>query len=83
MIFHMPLPQILKITMTASAISARNQLEDALFTADGARLRPMQMMIGPVTTGGRNRMTFFTPTNLITSARIRYSRPAITIPPQA
>ena len=40
-----------------------NQQVLALFTAEGARFRPMRMMIGPVTTGGRKRMTFFTPTS--------------------
>ena len=80
---NIPFPQMLKIMITASAISARIQLVDALFTADGARERPIQMMIGPVTTGGRKRITFFTPTTLITSARIRYKAPATTIPPQA
>ena len=38
--------------MVASAISARNQLVPAFPMADPARESPMQMMIGPVTTGG-------------------------------
>lgn len=54
MIFHMPLPQMLKMIMTDRAITARNQLEEALLTAEGARLRPIQMMMGPVTTGEEN-----------------------------
>jgi hypothetical protein len=30
--------------------------------AEGARMRPMEMMMmGPVTTGGKKRMTFLTP----------------------
>ena len=52
-------------------MTASSQFVDALLTADGARLSPIQMMIGPVTTGGRKCMTRFTPTTLITSARIR------------
>ena len=83
MILNMPLPQILNTTITARATAARNQLVDAFVTAEGASVRPMQMMIGPVTTGGRKRMTRFTPTVLMISARTRYKRPATTIPPQA
>ena len=50
---NMPFPQILNTIMTDSAISARIQLVEAFATADGARPSPMQMIIGPVTTGGR------------------------------
>ena len=83
MILNIPFPQILKMMMTASAISAKSQFLDALFTAEPARLKPMQIMIGPVTTGGRKRMTFLTPASLMISARIRYKSPATTTPPQA
>ena len=51
--------------------------------ADGARESPIQMIMGPVTTGGRYLITFFIPISLIIKARIRYSTPATTIPPQA
>ena len=37
-------------------------------TAEGARFRPIQMMMGPVTTGGRKRMTYRTPTHENTEA---------------
>ena len=83
MILIMPLPQMLAAMMMAMATRASHQQVLALFTAEGARFRPMRMMIGPVTTGGRKRMTFFTPTSLITPARMTYSRPATTMPPQA
>ena len=53
MILNIPFPQILKMITTARAMSARGQLVFALLMAEGARERPMQMMIGPVTTGGR------------------------------
>ena len=82
-ILNMPFPQILKMMMTARAISAKSQFLEALFTAEPARLKPIQMMIGPVTTGGRKRITFLTPTSLMISAKIRYKSPATTIPPQA
>ena len=83
MILNMPLPQMLKIMIVPKAISANNQLVEALLTAEPARLKPIQMMIGPVTTGGKKRITFLTPTNLMISASTRYKRPATTIPPQA
>lgn len=69
--------------MTANATIAMSQFVDALLTADGARLSPIQIMIGPVTTGGRKRITRFTPTHRMISARIRYNNPATTIPPHA
>ena len=71
MILNIPLPQILKIIMVANATIAISQLVEAFFTADGARLNPIQIMIGPVTTGGRKRITRFTPISLMISARIR------------
>ena len=83
MILHMPLPQMLNAITTARATKARNQFAEALLTAEGASESPIQIMIGPVTTGGRNLITFLTPTSLITTPRTKYKRPAITIPPQA
>ena len=49
-----PLPHILNIIITASATNASNQLADALVIAEPASERPIHIMIGPVTTGGRN-----------------------------
>ena len=66
-----------------SATIARIQFVEQLFTADGARPRPIAIMIGPVTTGGKSFITFDTPTNLITKASIKYKRPAKTTPRQA
>ena len=83
MIFHMPLPQMLNTMIAARAMRARGQQVEALDTAEGARFSPIQMMMGPVTTGGRKRMTFRTPTAFTSRARIRYSSPATTMPPQA
>ena len=78
MILNIPLPQMLKMMMTASATTAMSQLVEALEMAELDRVRPMQMMMGPVTTGGRKRMTRLTPTILMTSASTRYRRPAMT-----
>ena len=83
MILIMPRPQMLQTTMTAMDRMASHQQEEALVTAEGARFRPMRMMMGPVTTGGRKRMTRLTPTSLIMAARMTYSNPATTMPPQA
>ena len=70
-IFTMPLPQMLAATMTAMDRMASHQLVEALLMALGARDRPMRMMMGPVTTGGRKRITLWTPTALISPARTR------------
>ena len=67
-ILKSPLPHILNIIITASATNASNQLVDALVIAEPASERPIQIMIGPVTTGGRNFITLLTPTSLIISA---------------
>ena len=40
-------------------------------------------MIGPVTIGGKKRMTFLTPKALKSAARTRYTSPAQTTPKQA
>ena len=83
MILIMPRPQMLATMMMAMETSASHQQLEALDTAEGARFRPMRIMMGPVTTGGRKRMTRLTPTILMTSASTRYSRPATTTPPSA
>ena len=82
MILIMPLPQMLATTMIAMATRASHQQVEALDTAEGARFRPMRMMMGPVTTGGRKRMTLWTPTALMMRASTTYKRPATTMPPQ-
>ena len=71
MILNIPLPQILKIITVARAISASGQLVEALEIAEGARLSPIQMMIGPVTTGGRKRITRRTPMTLMIRDKTR------------
>ena len=83
MILNMPFPQILKKMTVHRAIRARGQHMEALLIADGASPRPIQMMMGPVTIGGRKRMTFFSPTSRMTRASTTYIRPATTIPPHA
>ena len=50
----MPLPQMLQMMTVASATKASSQLLWQLLMALGARIRPMAMMMGPVTTGGKN-----------------------------
>ena len=83
MILNMPFPQTLKIIMVLSAMTASSQLVEALEIAEGARESPIQIIMGPVTTGGKNFITFLTPIILIISANTKYKRPATTIPPQA
>ena len=51
--FAIPLPHILNTITVTSAMSAIGQLVAQLFIADGASISPMDMIIGPVTTGGK------------------------------
>ena len=79
----MPLPQMLQTMMMAMASRAIHQLELQLEMAEPERQRPMAMMIGPVTTGGKKRMTFFGPKAAKRPARMKYIKPAQTTPMQA
>ena len=54
-----------------------------LLSADGARQRPIAIIIGPVTTGGKNFITFLTPTNFISNAKTKYNSPAQATPKHA
>ena len=67
----------------ANAISAKNQFVDAFPIAEDARLRPIQMMIGPVTTGGKNFITLPAPNAAKSAASIKYKKPALATPMQA
>ena len=82
-IFTMPLPQMLHITIIAKAKIASGQLVAALLMALGASIRPIDMMIGPVTIGGKNLITLLMPKDFTKNARITYINPANTTPPQA
>ena len=70
-ILSIPFPQILNTTTVTSAISASGQQVEAFPMAEGARESPIQMIIGPVTTGGRYFMTVRTPICLTRSASTR------------
>ena len=83
MILIMPRPKMLARMTTAMATRAIHQLAWQLLMAEELRLRPMQMMTGPVTIGGKNRMTFFVPKALNSAASTTYSRPAHATPKQA
>ena len=71
MSFNMPRPQILNTITVRIAAKANGQLTAEFEIATGARDRPIQTIIGPVTTGGRNLMTLAIPTNLIIAAITR------------
>ena len=77
------MPHILKAIITANATNAKNQFVEALEIAEDARLRPIQMITGPVTTGGKYLITRLIPTKQIISDITTYKRPATTTPPQA
>ena len=67
----MPLPQILQTTITTMATNAIHQFAEQLLIADWERERPIAMMIGPVTIGGKYFITLLEPKTLIRPARIR------------
>ena len=83
MILIMPLPQMLQTTTMAMASRAIHQLAWQLLMAELARDRPMQMMTGPVTIGGKKRMTRAVPKALNSAERMTYSRPAQITPTPA
>ena len=66
-----PLPQILQITTIMIATRATHQQDSILLIAEGARLSPIEIMIGPVTTGGKYFITLLVPYALKSAARIR------------
>ncbi|MPN52049.1 hypothetical protein SDC9_199701 [bioreactor metagenome] len=68
--FNSPLANILTMMAVTRAIIASNQFSDAIFTPVPESDKPISMMTGPMTTGGNNRWTIFTPCHL-TSALIR------------
>ena len=83
MIFTMPLPQILATTMIAMATRASHQQVAAFLMAEPERFRPIMMIMGPVTMGGKYRITVLAPRTLNSRASTRYKRPAMTMPPRA
>ena len=64
MIFIMPLPQMFAATTITIATRAIHQCVAQLLMADDDRLRPIAMMIGPVTIGGKNLITRLIPNAL-------------------
>ena len=61
MILIIRLPQMLQTMMMKMARRAIHQFWVQFWMAEPERVRPMAMMIGPVTMGGKNRITFFAP----------------------
>ena len=59
---------ILIIITIASVIIARIQFAEQLLTADGANPKPIAIIIGPVTIGGKYFMIFFAENILISAA---------------
>ena len=46
-----------------------------LFTAEGDRIRPIRIIMGPVTTGGNNLITLRVPIILKSKAKTAYTSP--------
>ena len=70
-IFTMPLPQMLQTMTTRMATMATGQLAEQLSTALLESERPMLIIMGPVTIGGKKRMTRLTPKALKAAASTR------------
>ena len=68
MILNMPRANIENPITVAIATRATGQSVVQLLIATGASTRPMPMMIGPVTTGGKNFITVLTPQALTNPA---------------
>ncbi len=82
-IFTIPLPQMLQTTTRAIATTAMSQSAEQLSIADWESVRPMAIMMGPVTMGGKNLITLPVPKSLIKRDNRRYTRPAQATPKQA
>ena len=65
MMLIIPLPNTAQPMMMAMVMTPSHQQVCTLLTAEGARMRPMSMMMGPVTTGGKSFMTRLTPKAVI------------------
>ena len=83
MILIMPLPQMLATMMMTIASRAIHQFCVQLEMADPERVRPIAMMMGPVTMGGKKRITFLGPNQAKRPASTKYMRPAQKTPMQA
>ena len=79
----MPFPQILQMITRAMATMAISQSPEQLSMADWDSVRPMAMIIGPVTMGGKKRITLPVPKILIRRESSRYTSPAHATPKQA
>ena len=79
-IFTIPFPQILHTITNAMATMAMSQSAEQLSMADWDRVSPMAMMMGPVTMGGKNRITLPVPNTLIRRESSRYTSPAQATP---
>ena len=83
MILNIPRPKIENEITVTMATSATGQFVVQLLTATGARTSPMPMMIGPVTTGGKNFMTVLTPQALTKPDTMKYMSDEEATPRQA
>ena len=78
-----PLPQMLQTITVPRATKASSQLDSQLVTAEGARIKPIEMMMGPVTTGGKNFIMRRMPKVEMSRLTSRYRMPDSATPAQA
>ena len=74
---------MLQTITVPSATKASSQFDSQLVMAEGARIRPMEMMMGPVTTGGKNFMMRRMPKVEMSRLTTRYRMPEKATPAQA
>ncbi len=67
----MPFPHMLLMMTTKMATSAMSQSSLALVMADPERQRPMEIIMGPVTTGGKYLRTRSEPNPLMRAAMMK------------
>ena len=71
---------MLQTITTSIATRASHQFVVQLFMAVDESVRPIAIMIGPVTMGGKKRITFFVPKALKRPDNMTYMRPAAATP---
>ena len=83
MILIIPFPHILHTITISIAMIAISQLPEQLLIAPADSVRPIAIITGPVTIGGKNCIILSLPSHLINAATISYKIPAHAIPRHA
>ena len=82
-IFIIPFPQMEEPITTVMATMERSQFCEQLLMAEPESVRPIAITIGPVTIGGKKRITFSVPNIFRRNAMMKYIMAAVATPMQA